>query len=107
MAGLPFVAHLTPSSDHERNVTLQQREDPHRGHVFHGINWLEADKDDVCSKEQRNILVQTVINVDKYARELVDAPLMDNPAWERFMGGRKKDGVSQPRTTWFVSDSIT
>jgi hypothetical protein len=106
LASSPLLRRFAPLE----NNALEQRQldfdDFYPDHGFKGINWREVDEEEVCSKDEKDILLQTVKNVDLMAIDLTDNSLSDHPAWERFMGGRWKDGVPQPKFTWFVSASF-
>jgi hypothetical protein len=102
LASFPLLGRFAPLED----TALEQRQDLYPDHGFKGINWREVDKEQVCSKAEKDILLQTVFNVDLMANDLNDHARVDHPAWERFMGGRWKDGVPQPKFTWFVSASF-
>lgn len=111
LAAFPLAAiavPVTPESDYElqrREAQLGRRSWPDEG--FKGIYWEHADNITICSKEKRDVLMQTVKNLDVLLGNSQESPAdIDwsmRPEWERFMGGRR-NGVdkSQPKHNWFV-----
>jgi hypothetical protein len=105
LSTLPLLALSVPHgrNNHEPAHRLEERDYPDYG--FKGILWRSVDNQSICTTAQRDILLQTVKNIDLFASQVTDFSLVDNPAWERFMGGRHKKGQSpQPKFTWFVSN---
>lgn len=105
---LPLIAIAAPHGEPDDAQPLEERQDSfYPDYGFKGINWAEVDQESVCTGEQRNILLQTAKNIDAgYAQEVTETALLENPAWERFMGGRSRKRVLQPQYNFFVSIDI-
>ncbi|KAF4301166.1 hypothetical protein GTA08_BOTSDO07330 [Botryosphaeria dothidea] len=90
-----------------REAQLGRRSWPDEG--FKGIYWEHADNVTICSKEKRDVLMQTVKNLDVLLGNSQDSPAeiewSTRPEWERFMGGRR-NGVdkSQPKHNRFIDE---